>query len=226
MKFRAVPFLLTLFINGYLNFIPAYAGVNPFVSDAAYEVYFTPEHNCTHQIVRTIQKAKHSIYVQAYFLTAEPILYALVDAKARDVTIQVIIDKNHPENQKGITKMLEMGIPVWIDRSSGIAHNKVMIIDESTVITGSFNFTYSANHRNRENLLFIHDRHLAKRYLTNWYWCQARSTQEVPLAEKTQQRAVNRPLSMIDKLIDEMVRCVHTMLEMVSVVWATLSDSA
>ena len=55
-----------------------------------------------------------------------------------------------------------------IDAQHAIAHNKVMIIDGETVITGSFNFTKAAEERNAENLLIIHDKKLAERYAENW----------------------------------------------------------
>jgi len=44
-----------------------------------------------------------------------------------------------------------------------------MIIDNATVITGSFNFTIAAEGKNAENLLIIHDKDLAQRYTENWY---------------------------------------------------------
>ncbi|MEO5334056.1 MAG: phospholipase D-like domain-containing protein [Magnetococcus sp. YQC-5] len=55
-----------------------------------------------------------------------------------------------------------------IDSSHAIAHNKVMIVDDETVITGSFNFTKAAQEKNAENLLVLRDKGLAKRYLENW----------------------------------------------------------
>ena len=55
-----------------------------------------------------------------------------------------------------------------IDAKHAIAHNKVMIIDGETVITGSFNFTKAAEENNAENLLVIHDRKLASIYTKNW----------------------------------------------------------
>ena len=55
-----------------------------------------------------------------------------------------------------------------IDAAHAIAHNKVMIIDGETVITGSFNFTRAAEEKNAENLLVIRDKFLAARYTENW----------------------------------------------------------
>jgi phosphatidylserine/phosphatidylglycerophosphate/cardiolipin synthase-like enzyme len=52
-----------------------------------------------------------------------------------------------------------------------IAHNKVMVIDSRTVITGSFNFTKAAEESNAENLLVIDDAELAKKYTQNWTEC-------------------------------------------------------
>jgi len=47
------------------------------------------------------------------------------------------------------------GIPVYIDLKDAIAHNKFMIIDRNTLITGSFNFTKAAEGKNSENLLIL-----------------------------------------------------------------------
>ena len=60
------------------------------------------------------------------------------------------------------------GIPVLIDAKHAIAHNKVMVIDDETIVTGSFNFTNQAEHSNAENLLVIRSRSLAEAYTANW----------------------------------------------------------
>lgn len=164
---------------------------NSFESTNSYQVYFTPGHDCTREIERAIGHARQSIYVQAYFLTSEPIISALVEAKSKQVDINVILDKRHPENQKAIKQLLQAQVPVWIDQASGIAHNKVMIIDEQEVITGSFNFTYSANHRNRENVLLIKDRGIAKHYLQNWHYCKRKAVQEKPLRRKQSKTVIS-----------------------------------
>jgi phosphatidylserine/phosphatidylglycerophosphate/cardiolipin synthase-like enzyme len=57
---------------------------------------------------------------------------------------------------------------VVIDDKHNIAHNKVMVIDGERVITGSFNFTTSAEKNNAENLLVIDDPELAVKYTANW----------------------------------------------------------
>ncbi|MEI8376669.1 MAG: phospholipase D-like domain-containing protein [Planctomycetota bacterium] len=62
-----------------------------------------------------------------------------------------------------------------IDGKHPIAHNKIMIIDGETVITGLFNFTNQAEEHNAENLLVIHDCGMAERYLANWHDHEAHS---------------------------------------------------
>jgi len=64
-------------------------------------------------------------------------------------------------------KFTYFGRSVKIDAQHAIAHNKVMIIDGETVITGSFNFTKAAEENNAENLLVIHDKRLVNRITIN-----------------------------------------------------------
>jgi phosphatidylserine/phosphatidylglycerophosphate/cardiolipin synthase-like enzyme len=59
-------------------------------------------------------------------------------------------------------------VPVLIDARHAISHNKVMVIDGETVLTGSFNFTKAAQEKNAENLLIINDPTLAAQYTQNW----------------------------------------------------------
>ena len=133
------------------------------------QVYFSPDGGCTEAIVRELGKAKSTVLVQAYSFTSAPIAKALVDAEKRGVKIQVILDKR--ERREKYTEadfLLHAGVPTWIDAKHAIAHNKVMVIDGETVITGSFNFTKAAEEHNAENLLILHDKALAAKYAANW----------------------------------------------------------
>ncbi|MGC8483733.1 MAG: phospholipase D-like domain-containing protein, partial [Thermodesulfobium sp.] len=64
--------------------------------------------------------------------------------------------------------LIQNNVPVLIDTVHGIAHNKIMILDDTNVITGSFNFTDAADSRNAENVLIIQDSELARIYKDNW----------------------------------------------------------
>ena len=141
------------------------------LNNAPYDVCFTPGGNCTQLIVNKINAATESIFVQAYSFTSAPIAKALVNASKRRVVVNVILDKTQiKNNQYSSAKFLiGQGITTYIDYKPAIAHNKMIIIDGQTVITGSFNFTKAAQLHNAENLLVIKDQELAKKYLANWY---------------------------------------------------------
>ena len=92
----------------------------------------------------------------------------LLDAHKRGVKVEVILDKSQKTDQySSATFFYNAGIPVKIDSQHAITHNKVMIIDGETVITGSFNFTKAAEENNAETLLIIHDKKLSERYIKN-----------------------------------------------------------
>ncbi|MDY7508808.1 phospholipase D family nuclease [Ralstonia wenshanensis] len=140
------------------------------MANASYSVCFTPGQDCEGLIAREIGQAKDSILLQAYSFTSAPIAKALMEAKQRGVDVRVILDKSQrTEKYTGATFLKNVGIPVVIDEQPAIAHSKVLVVDQQTVLTGSFNFTRSAQRRNAENLIVIKgDPNLARAYAENW----------------------------------------------------------
>jgi phosphatidylserine/phosphatidylglycerophosphate/cardiolipin synthase-like enzyme len=139
-----------------------------FQADIA-KVCFSPNGGCTESIVKEIDNAKSEILVQAYSFTSAPIAKALTDAFKRGVKVEAILDKSQrKEKYTAATFLANAGIPTYIDDKHAIAHNKIMVIDRETVITGSFNFTKAAEEKNAENLLIIRNKDLAKIYIDNW----------------------------------------------------------
>jgi phosphatidylserine/phosphatidylglycerophosphate/cardiolipin synthase-like enzyme len=133
------------------------------------EVYFSPQGGCTAAIIDQISNAQKSIHVQAYSFTSRPIAKALIEANQRGVTVIAILDRSNSKAGYSEAPFLQGGhISVRLDRAHAIAHDKVMIIDDATVITGSFNFTTNAEYHNAENLLIIHDTAIAEKYEQNW----------------------------------------------------------
>jgi phosphatidylserine/phosphatidylglycerophosphate/cardiolipin synthase-like enzyme len=100
----------------------------------------------------------------------------LVDAHKRGVKVEVLLDKS-PKGEKYTSAdfILHAGIRTLIDAKHPIAHNKIMVIDGQTVITGSFNFTKAAEEGNAENLLVIRSPELAAKYTANWQAHEAHS---------------------------------------------------
>jgi phosphatidylserine/phosphatidylglycerophosphate/cardiolipin synthase-like enzyme len=134
------------------------------------EVYFSPHNGSTAAIVREIDQARSEILVQAYSFTSAPIADALRKAHKRGVTVEVILDKSQrTQRYSASTFLMNAHIPTYIDAMHAIAHNKIIIIDRSLVITGSFNFTKAAEEKNAENLLIIRSKELARPYFENWH---------------------------------------------------------
>jgi phosphatidylserine/phosphatidylglycerophosphate/cardiolipin synthase-like enzyme len=140
------------------------------------QVYFSPGGGCTDAIIQEINKAKSEVLVQAYSFTSAPIAKALLNAHKRGVKVIVILDKSQRTQRYSSARFLANSrIPTYIDSRHAIAHNKIMIIDRSVVITGSFNFTKAAEEKNAENLLIIRSKDVVPRYLNNWNDHQAHS---------------------------------------------------
>ena len=140
------------------------------------ETYFSPKGGVTDAVVREIDAAGQTIFVQAYSFTSAKIAEALVNAQRRGVVVHVILDRsNATEKYSSADFLAHSDVPVLIDARHEIAHNKIMILDAQVVITGSFNFTKQAETSNAENLLIIRDRSIAQRYLENWHEHQAHS---------------------------------------------------
>lgn len=140
----------------------------------SWNVRFSPRGGCTDLIVQEVRAARRQIRVLAYSFTSKPIADALIQAHQRGVDVAVILDGSHEKDiEKGdaysrAADLARAGVPTLIDRAHAIQHNKVMVIDAETVMTGSFNFTRQAEERNGENLLAIRDPELAARYLVDW----------------------------------------------------------
>jgi phosphatidylserine/phosphatidylglycerophosphate/cardiolipin synthase-like enzyme len=154
----------------------AFAG-STVLSKGTIEVAFSPNGGATALVVKTIGEAKKSILVQAYSFTSAPIAQALAQAKSRGVDVRVLLDKSQKSERYTVaTYLANHGVPTWIDGQHAIAHNKVMVIDNDTVITGSFNFTKAAEEKNAENVIVLRGNpDLARVFSENWLAHQAHS---------------------------------------------------
>lgn len=134
------------------------------------KVCFSPGGGCTKGIVKEIEMATREVLLQAYSFTSTPIRNALIYAQRRGVSVEVILDKEEQKEQKFKTAaaFAKSRISVYIDDKHSSAHNKVIIIDRETVITGSFNFTYAAENKNAENVLIVKSSGLGGLYADNW----------------------------------------------------------
>ena len=139
-------------------------------------VYFTPPGHAAAAIIKAIDASEREVLVQAYGFTHNGIAQALVRAHPRGVKVRVLMDqKSQTSNRYVIHVLADVDIAMRQDGKHAIAHNKVMVIDQAVVITGSFNFTNSAETRNAENVLILKSPDLALQYRLQWqnHWAHA-----------------------------------------------------
>jgi phosphatidylserine/phosphatidylglycerophosphate/cardiolipin synthase-like enzyme len=161
---KKITAIILLILSIIIITLPVFA----FNVDVA-NVCFSPYGGCTRIIVEQIDNAKSEILIQAYSFTSAPIASALVKAHKRGVHVEIILDKSNKSQKYSAGDFTaHMGVTTYIDSKHAIAHNKIIIIDKGTVITGSFNFTKAAEEKNAENLLIIKSKELAIKYIDNW----------------------------------------------------------
>ncbi len=142
------------------------------------QAFFSPRGGCTPAIVREIGAATKTVDVEAYEFTSKPIAHALLEAKARGVRVRVILDARAAKGRGCVGPALQhAGIEVLVDGRYAIFHDKVMVIDGDEVLSGSFNFSDSAENRNAENLLILREASaLAAQYEADFAGHRAQST--------------------------------------------------
>jgi phosphatidylserine/phosphatidylglycerophosphate/cardiolipin synthase-like enzyme len=139
------------------------------------QVLFTPWDDAEGELLKVISAARHSIHVQAYIFSSRNLGWALGEATKRGVRVEMLADADQvTKNDHSLVRALhDSGIPIWLEVRYANAHNKIMLIDadgaDPVVVTGSYNYSFSAQARNAENLLILRGNvPLARTYLENW----------------------------------------------------------
>jgi phosphatidylserine/phosphatidylglycerophosphate/cardiolipin synthase-like enzyme len=146
------------------------------------EVAFSPKNGATQAIINAINQAHTLILVASYNFTSAELAAALLRAHKRGVKIMLLFDKSQISQKYSSSRFFaNLGLEQRIDYKHALFHDKFMVIDDNTVITGSFNFTKSAELRNAENVLILRNNpQLAKLFSQDWWynWHEALSRAE------------------------------------------------
>jgi len=136
-------------------------------------VMFSPADECGRVILDKIVKAERSIDLAIYYLTSRPLAKALVMASKQGVAVRVYADgESSREYYSKVNFLKKNGVLVKIENGEGLMHNKFCIIDDTLLITGSYNWTTSADLKNDENILLIGSEETVKAYRVQFekYW--------------------------------------------------------
>lgn len=185
-------FLLCLAQAAALS-LPTPAVASPFYPAEA-AVFFSPNGGVEDAIIRSIDSAASRIRMQAFLFSNKEITEALIRAHKRGVKVDVIIDKKMPKKKPNTTEeLIEAGVPTFFDTAHRTAHDKIIIVDDDTVLTGSFNFVKVAETKNGENLLILKSKPLTEEYVKNW---EKHFAHSVPAASD-KEKGTEVPLSKI-----------------------------
>lgn len=128
------------------------------------EQRFCPQESCEAAVVEQISKAQHTINFMTFSFTSDSIGAALLDATKMGIGVHGVFEKRQNDQWSEYDKLNRVGVDVLFDKNPYTMHHKVFIIDDTTVITGSYNPTANGNTRNDENLLIIHDTNITAQY--------------------------------------------------------------
>lgn len=158
MTAGAIGIALVLGLAGSTDAQRAGALPKPAAVEDGVSVYFSPNGGCMDALRFAIGRARTTIDVQAFILSTSLVSRPLEDAAKRGVRVRIIMDSEQAEADFALDeKLAEAGVAVYRHAvpEGGSMHHKTMVIDGATVITGSFNFSRSAQEKNAENLVVI-----------------------------------------------------------------------
>lgn len=132
--------------------------------------YFSPSDGTNARILETIQAAQHSLGFELLTLTRSDLATALIAQKNAGRKVRGDLD-NGTDTGSEYADLVAAGVDVGLNNGGGLLHHKYLIVDadnpqwDGVVLTGSHNWSASAENSNNENTLIVHDDDLANQYL-------------------------------------------------------------
>jgi phosphatidylserine/phosphatidylglycerophosphate/cardiolipin synthase-like enzyme len=139
------------------------------LGDTLVETCFAPEDQCVEKLIEQVNQAQQSIRFMAFSFTHDGLGQAILNQAKAGVAVQGVFEKRGSETEYSeFGRMKRQKLDVLQDGNPYVLHHKVFIIDEQTVVLGSFNFSNNADESNDENLLIIHDPQIAQQFLAEF----------------------------------------------------------
>ncbi len=144
------------------------------IGETIVKIAFSPQNRTiSNHLIKMINNAKKSIYIETFIITHKEFAQSLVDAKNRGVDVKIIVDATGAANNYSMVNFLRNnGIKVKVENYAGKMHMKTLLIDGEYFISGSLNLTKSGDQYNDENLVFIKNTQLTKKSTDffNYIW--------------------------------------------------------
>ncbi|MEM2840968.1 MAG: phospholipase D family protein [Candidatus Bathyarchaeia archaeon] len=128
------------------------------------EVCFSPGGGCKSKLIYWFSRANNTIHIMVTSFTLDDVGDALIYARRRGVDVKVVFEKEDLTEYSEYGKLKDAGIQVRVDTNPALMHNKVAIIDGLITITGSYNWSRSAEEKNNENMVILRSMEVASIY--------------------------------------------------------------
>jgi mitochondrial cardiolipin hydrolase len=133
--------------------------------EPATEVFFSPGEFCRQAIVAQLKAAERDVKICVFTISDDHITAAILDCHRRGVPIAILTDNDKSfDHGSDIRLLANEGLNIKMDISRNHMHHKFMIVDERSVVTGSYNWTSSAARFNHENILVSYERAVVKSF--------------------------------------------------------------
>jgi len=136
------------------------------VNGTPIQVYFSPEDDVLDRIIPIVSSAQSDIRFLAFSFTDFPLAQAMIDRHAAGVDVAGVYEKTGSETEGAeLRTFFCAGVPVRQDGNPRFLHDKLIVVDNRIVITGSFNFSNNATDNNDENVIIIDNPEIANLYI-------------------------------------------------------------
>ncbi|MEK6234519.1 MAG: phospholipase D-like domain-containing protein [Planctomycetales bacterium] len=129
------------------------------------QAYFSPGDDCPRKIASMFENAARKVDVCVFTITDNRIANAVLEAHRRGVTVRIISDDDKAGDAgSDVNRLEQSGLAVRVDRSRYHMHHKYALFDNSSLLTGSYNWTRGAAEYNEENFIITTEDHLVKSF--------------------------------------------------------------
>jgi phosphatidylserine/phosphatidylglycerophosphate/cardiolipin synthase-like enzyme len=147
--------------------VPATPNPDITIDGTRVETFFSPDDGVAGHVLEVLNNAEESIYFMAFSFTTDELGEAIRSKAENGLTVAGVMEEEQVKSNVGTEydPFKQAGLDVYVDGNEGQMHHKVMIVDGKIVITGSYNFSNSAETRNDENLVILYNDQIADFFL-------------------------------------------------------------
>ncbi len=191
------------------------------VGDENIESYFSPSDETNCHILDALRSADHQILIGLLLLTKEDLVDEIIAVHENGVDTRVIVE-DEESSSLALSRLRQAGVRVAVHDLSPLFHHKYAIIDEGRldsdplVITGSHNWTFSADNINDENTLIIHDQSVTNIFRQEYEarWSELVSTGSILISTNPALTLYPNPASdQIEMTNPSVQKCTITLID-------------